>query len=393
MADNTDFFSSFEAHTLLKHAILNAYVERWARKLLLRSGAGTKVRIVDACAGRGSDESGNPGSPLIAAQVAKAAEQQLSELRGEAVFVEIVAIEESASNFAALKTSIQQAGANVLARRGTLADYIAEFDADARWVPTLFFIDPFGLAPLRAEVIRRALSGPRNEALMLFADQAALRHFGATAAAAPQDDRESPQTSLFADVGTDHGRGSVAKTASRAALETTARAAEQILNAAFEGIDWRERINAVPREQRRHEFLKMYRELLRSMGAGYVLPIPVLDVRTHMKYHLFHASRSEHGYVTMKDAVERAWKNTPELGGRAVDCMRLLAKCDLDAVASRIVKHFSGRTVRWTDDGTIRGVKSYALSQTLAYPHHMPDLQSKLDQYRQPGKMIVYRFP
>jgi hypothetical protein len=63
MTKNKGHFEAFAPHTLLKHAVYDCYVERWSRILLRWHDT---IRIVDACAGEGADDEGNPGSPLIA---------------------------------------------------------------------------------------------------------------------------------------------------------------------------------------------------------------------------------------------------------------------------------------------------------------------------------------
>jgi hypothetical protein len=66
VARSKEHFEEFAPHSRYKHLILKFYFEAWLRKLGLRRGAAATLCYVDACAGRGADEEGNAGSPVIA---------------------------------------------------------------------------------------------------------------------------------------------------------------------------------------------------------------------------------------------------------------------------------------------------------------------------------------
>jgi hypothetical protein len=74
-------FDEFKPHSKHKHLILGHYFAAWGHKLGLRDGAGNLILYVDACAGRGIDELGNHGSPLIAAEAAASAESNVGGRR------------------------------------------------------------------------------------------------------------------------------------------------------------------------------------------------------------------------------------------------------------------------------------------------------------------------
>ncbi|MEW5929661.1 MAG: three-Cys-motif partner protein TcmP [Gemmatimonadota bacterium] len=387
MVDSKDHFEEFEPHTLLKHAILRMYAERWARKLLLRRGAGTRLRIVDACAGRGGDEAGNKGSPLVAAVVAKGAAAQISEMRGEPVRIEVAAIEQKPSFYRALQQNLEPFGDSVVALPGTLADHIGKFEREFDEVPTLFFIDPFGLAPLRADVVGRALAGRRNEVLLLFADQAALRHNGAAATAAPRE--LSPQASMFDDEPVPAATYEPA--ASVAGRVRGAQRSTEILDAAYGHLDWRAAVRDVPQQERRRAFIDLYVRLLHELGAEYVLVIPIINDRFNLQYHLVHASHSVYGYTTMKEEVERAWK-AGTVGDTAATLMRFGAAVSNGEIERAVRTRFAGREVGWTEEN---GVQDYAMKHTPALKHQMPELKRRLADLRVPGRgrEIRYKFP
>jgi hypothetical protein len=388
VTDNSRHFEDFASHTLLKHRTYAAYIERWARILLYHPPA-IHLRIVDACAGSGADDTGNPGSPLIAVREADAAAGQMSEHRGSPVTIEVVAIEKDPGRFAELaRRMAPHAGRRHRALPGTLADHIAEFERDFAAVPTLFFIDPFGLEPLRADIVRRCLAGHRNEVFLLFADQAALRHWGVIAA---RDDEAAPppELDLF-------GNGPAApepRTAASGAVGITAAAAERIMDAVFGSRAWRDVIAATPRSRRRQAFVDLYVDLLKGFGAERVLPLPVIRGEQH-KYHLVYATHSPRGYGVMKTEVERGW-SSGVVGPRATELMRLGTSVSRQPLREMIVREFAGRRVAWTDnDRGIPSIRRHVLENTPAMPHQLDALKEDLEAYRVPGtRKLVYDFP
>lgn len=384
MVQSAKHFEFFEPHTLLKHAILRAYEERWARVLLARPDSRrSRVRIVDACAGAGQDEIGNPGSPLISIREAEKARAQLSAMREAPMEVQVVAIEKDRARFAQLERVVQAFGGRHLAWHGTLGDHIARLEGDFPNTPTLFFIDPFGLDPLQAEAVRRALRGSHNEVLLLFADQAALRHIGAAAAMdAPAGE---PVLPLFPEE-------AVPPPIASRELQLTAEAAVRIMNAAFGDERWRS-VLALPADRRRQRLVEMYADLLRTMGARHVLSLPMIGKGSRLKYHLMFATKSGKGYEVMKDAVERAWSGEL-VDDRAVQMMRMGVAAPTAAIEKEVRARFAGRRVPWTGNDPAQAVRAFALQATPAMPHQLEELKQRLAPLRVSGeRAFVYDFP
>lgn len=386
MVHSARHFESFEPHTLLKHAILRAYEERWARVLLARADSSrTRVRIVDACAGAGQDEIGNPGSPLISIREAEKARVQLTALRGEPVQVQVVAIEKDRTRHAQLAELVGAFQGRHDALCGTLGDHIDRLEPDFPGTPTLFFIDPFGMEPLQATVVHRALSGPRNEVLLLFADQAALRHIGAAAAI---DSSDQPTLSLFGD------QEAPQVSAPSRELKLTAEAAVRIMTAAFGDERWRAVMDLSP-SRRRQALVDQYSELLISMGARRVLSLPMIGKGSRLKYHLMFATKSGKGYEVMKDSIERAW-NGELLEERAVQMMRMGVAAPTTAIEEAVRTRFAGRRVAWTGSRPGESIKAFALQDTPAMPHQLADLKRRLAPLRvrlPADRSLLYQFP
>jgi three-Cys-motif partner protein len=387
-----DHFEEFEPHTRLKHLIFEAYLKVWVRKMLLRKGGGRRVIFIDACAGTGHDEMGNSGSPVIAAREAAIAAEQVSEMQGYPVQVLTIAIEKKAAHFRELVGVLAPFGDNARAIEGELVDHLDALLDEAGTDPVLCFVDPFGVKPLRASIIRAILDRPHGEVFVLFADQACLRHFGAASAAEAAAAPPMPDLFSALDDAVPSIKGEATK--SSEALALTGKNAEEILDAAFGGLPWRERIAAVPQSARRAEFVALYKEFLRDCDAPYVLPIPMRNTENQHVYYLIHASRSVHGYVTMKEAVSSALGRS-QLGEHATNTMRFAIRSNLPAVVRDILTRFTGRTVPWTTAGPEGGpLRDYVLQQTPVFPHEVPALHELLKAYRVPGvRSIVYQFP
>jgi three-Cys-motif partner protein len=320
---------------------------------------------------------------LISIQEAEKAREQLSGMRGAPVEVQVVAIEKDRTRFAQLEQIVQAFGGRHHAWCGTLGDHIARLEPEFSTTPTLFFIDPFGLNPLQAEVVRRALGGTHNEVLLLFADQAALRHIGAAAA---MDASEEQPLSLF-----DEDTSLPAPTASRE-LQVTAEAANRIMNAAFGDGRWRAAMQ-LPAERRRQALIDMYADLLLSMGAQRVLSLPMIGKGSQLKYHLVFATKSRKGYEVMKDSVERAW-NRDLVDDRAVQLMRMGVAAPTAAIEKEVRRRFAGqRRVAWIGDHASESVRLFALQDTPAMPHQLKELTQRLKPLRVPGeRAFVYDF-
>ncbi len=403
MSNSDDHFGEFGPHSRFKHLVLQTYFDSWSRKLLLRPAAGSKVLYVDACAGRGMDEHGNHGSPVLIAKAAAMSAAQISDMRNQHVDVQVIAVEQNEENFKALRNNLAPFKDRARALHGTLLKFLDDIDQEFAGVPTLFFIDPFGVKSLDGQLVRRALAGKRREVLVYFADQAALRHFGAATSGVTKPERRlatlTSQTTLFpqwqeAELQLLHPKIVRAKKAQEISRESAVR----ILDCAFDGHDWYETINCVAAPERRRAFIDLYSNfLLGRCGAERVLPFPVYDADGARRYHLLHASGSPKGFTTMKESIEYALNHGP-LGPDVAAMVREEMRCPIGVVAERIRRGFAGQRVRWAADKIDRrssSVKAFALEQSRIMPSQLEELKAELAQLRVPrtGNTIIYCFP
>ncbi len=402
MAWSDDHFEEFAPHSQYKHLILKSYFDAWLRKLALRQGAGPSLCYVDACAGCGADDAGNDGSPVIAAMAAGEASRQVIAMRGSAPAISVIAIEKDRGHYTLLAENLKPYAPAAEALLGELRDHLPTLGTRLGATPTLYFIDPFGLAPLQADVVRQALAGPKNEVLLLFADQAALRHFGAAmaveskAARQHREQLEAAALTLFPDLVIAEAAARAPKVArSQKALEITKERAIEILDTAFGSPSWRVEVESVAEGERRARFRSLYAEFLRNCDAPYVLDIPVFNEDGEHVYTLIHATKNEHGYRTIKEAVAWALNKAP-LPADVIEAMRVEMSVPLEPVVSMLRERLVGRTERWAEDKSDKrafSLKHYVLVETPIPYFQLDALKALLKPFRLPGRTEVYGFP
>ncbi len=253
---------------------------------------------------------------------------------------------------------------------------------------------------LSGDVILDVLAKPKHEVFLLFADQAALRHFGVVSASesrASQRLREHEQRppSLFPEMDADERRSLQERaTRSERSLAATQAAATKILNAALRGSHWLARVEASPPGGRRRAFLTLYREMLFEQATR-VLEIPMMNADGVHIYSLLHATKSAKGYVAMKEAVEHALAHSP-LPAAVVDDMRSRLRVAVESVARLVLERHAEQEVRWAESRGDRGahsVRQTALEDTEIFPFQLGELKESLKTYRLPGRTIRYRLP
>lgn len=397
MAQSQDHFEGeFEPHTRLKHLILRTYFQAWARKLLLRPGATDTIFYVDACAGEGMDDAGNHGSPVLAAREAAIVEGQLRDQFGRDVHVRVIAIEKKPKRHKVLAENLKPFGDRARALRGTLGEHFDALTREFGDAPVLFFIDPFGIEPLKADLVRRALARDRAEVFLLFAEQAALRHYG-IASAVEEDSHPEPEYtgSLFEPTEQERRAEQVDRESRAEARRDTAIPCIEIMNAAFDGDQWFAEMQKVSAKRRRERALELYEEFLYKAGASHVLRIPVRSDANRHVYHLFHATKSKRGYRAMKEAVDAALKKAP-VGITASETIRFQIRSNMHELERQVRKEFAGKTVRWGEDDKDKrqpSIKRFALEETPAYPSELNELRLRLAKLKTADKVWTYRFP
>jgi three-Cys-motif partner protein len=163
-----DVLWELKPHTRAKHAILRQYLEAWFPILNKYHG---RIVYLDGFAGPGEYEGGEPGSPIIALDVAANHRRRMS---GEVVFGFVEARED---RFHHLQQLVAQLGlpqnfhvyiehAEFHEVLGNALDHLEQKGGAP--APTFAFIDPFGFSGVPMRLIHRLLTHQRTEAFITF---------------------------------------------------------------------------------------------------------------------------------------------------------------------------------------------------------------------------------
>jgi three-Cys-motif partner protein len=173
MSDTLPTVWHADAHTLAKHAILRRFLEAWfpilSRQTANLGGKSRNILYVDGFAGPGEYAGGEPGSPVIALNVALNHNLPLP--------VHFVFIEQREDRFRHLLQVIERqkirttASRNVVLeppRLGSCDESLAAVldDHDRRGIPfgpALAFLDQFGYSAVSMELIARIMRYPQCE--------------------------------------------------------------------------------------------------------------------------------------------------------------------------------------------------------------------------------------
>jgi three-Cys-motif partner protein len=358
VASNRRHFEAFGRHTLLKHAILNAYTKQWAAKLAQFTKADKPLWFVDAFAGAGRDKQGRPGSPLIVGAVARELPTTaLGVPSGQTARLDVVAFETSKARFRRLQAAIREMFGDadyIHLRNDTLANRADRLLNVIGAAPMLTFLDPYGLQGINCTLFPRLLKGPRNEVLALVSDEGALRLYGLSRTRAPDFSREreaaAAMTSLFGDESTEELRTAMeAKILQRERGYAGQPRAAKILTEAL-GDSWVDEFAGVHTEAEiPRRAVDLFCTRLRQAGAAHTTTYPVRDERGKHQYFLVHGTKSEHGVRAMKVAIQHAEK---QLG---IEREGLFWEIDAHAAVDQVCRHFAGQRVRWTVEKGNRG--------------------------------------
>ena len=286
-------------HSAAKHEILRSYLQAWFPIL---SKYHSRLIYFDGFAGPGRYQGGEPGSPLVAIDVAR---RHLATLAGELVFIFVEADRSSAQSLrkeiAALelpshfKWHVENRGFEHV-----LSNTLDQLDDQGLHIaPTFALIDPFGITGLPMEIIRRLLKRQHCEVLITFMNHAIRRWV----------------TELPAQVDTLFGM--------TGAAEKIASASDRIASAR-----------------------ELYSQALHQ-SATYVRFFEIRNTRGGLVYDLFFATNHWLGHYRMKEAM---WKLDPDSGYRFSGGMSPHEPSLFDPqpglqYAPQLWEHFRGKTV------------------------------------------------
>lgn len=332
----------YEAHTRVKHVILEEYLKAWVPIL---GSQHPRVCYFDGFAGKGRYPSGEEGSPLIAMRVA----EEICSV-GRAREVVCVFIEKDPENYADLLSSIAEARQRYPSVRaldpiqGEFADVIANIlkQVRARLAPSFFFIDPFGWSGVPFDLVKEIMSLRRTEVFFTFMIRDIARFL----------DHPSSHHTLTSLFGTDK---------------------------------WQQFAN-LPFKKRSIALLNLYIDQLHSeAGVKFVIPFRVReDIARRDLYYLIHATNHFRGLQKMKWVMYKAGQTMPfaylgpdERPGQ----LRLFSRDEenVQELQRELPDHFAGRTLSFDQ----------ILEESWDWPYLEKHYRAALKELRSQGIITV----
>jgi len=252
-------------HTSAKHEILRRYLGAWFPIL---NKWHNRIVYIDGFCGPGRYRGGEPGSPLIALEVAASHRKMM---QGEVVFW---FIDERQDRIEHLKQELEKvqtpAHFKVIPDTGRFHEKIGEIidhikEDSGNLAPTFAFIDPFGFSGIPLALIERLLKHKRCEVFITFMVDAINRFL--------QDPEHNVVQHIVEAFGT-----------------------KEAINLAKGGGDRVVRLR------------ELYQSNLERV-AEYVRYFEMRDRQNRTQYYLFFATNHERGHVKMKEAM---WRVDPD---------------------------------------------------------------------------------
>ena len=254
-------------HTIGKHMVLRSYMDAWLPIIL---NSFERAMFIDAFAGPGEYDEGEPGSPVIALN-SLAEHSYQSMMTGQ---IDYVFIEERVDRFVHLKHVLERQRINgsipsicrIDTFNGTFAQVLPRLirSIASDRIPTFVMIDPFGVSGIGMDHVRALMENPSTEVYVSFMYEFMNRF------------KHHPSF-------------------------------EHHLDDLFGCPDWRQRIDVPDSKARKDFFYELYRNQLKASGAEHVLHFELYE-GNQLKYALFFATKSDQGCDKMKQAM---WKVAP----------------------------------------------------------------------------------
>jgi three-Cys-motif partner protein len=277
MRSRDPFFQSRSEWAKYKHVILKKYLRVWVYKLASRSD---HLAFIDTCAGEGTYGDGEPGSPLIAA----AFNESYLEPRGQRLLV--IACESRRHSADQLRLNLERYTSadppQAIVVQDSFVNSLPRVLDMTKDMPTLLFIDPYGMRDLTAENLRPLLKDRDREPteVLVRVPPNLLARFAGWL----KERERSAQGRKVAD--------------SFRKLLDDLRIDPELLGRVARGGEE----NPVGANEFLLSYLEMFDERFRFVEA-----IPIRETYDALpKYYLVHGTDNEHGLVHMNDIVSKA---------------------------------------------------------------------------------------
>jgi three-Cys-motif partner protein len=306
-----DIIWKIEPHTKAKHEILRYYLGAWFPILAL---AHPRIVYVDGFAGPGEYQGGEPGSPIIALDVAKNHILR-SKFNNELVFYFIDIRKDRINNLKKIINSLQVPdNFRIEIECGSFENCIdrvlSEISSRGRTLaPSFFFIDPFGPTGFSMSLMKRIADQPRSEVLINFNYQPLNQWF-------LQDVSKHDNVDIL-----------------------------------FGNNSWRKALSLQVTKDKENYLRSTYQTALEALGWK-IRPFCMINKYNQTQYYLFFATRNPLGMLAMKRAM---WKAAPTGDFRYSDLSNPAQPCMLEQafeeqyssqLAHEIYKNYRGQQIK-----------------------------------------------
>ena len=268
MAKNDDFFEEFREQSLIKAKIVRDYFWAWAKVIIgaqKRYGGEDRIAYIDLFSGPGRDKAGTESTPLLVIETAIAD----PEMRGRLV---PIFNDRDSNNSRSLEEAIRSLPGvdrlkyDPLVMNADVGTEIVSMFDKMNFVPTLFFVDPWGYKGLTLQLIDSVLKDWGCDCIVFF-------NYNRINMGLPNQAVDTHMNALFGEKRAD-------------AL--------------------RERLNGLDAADREIAIVEGIAEALKALGGKYVLPFTFKTEKgTRTSHHLIFVSKAFKGYEIMKEIMAK----------------------------------------------------------------------------------------
>ncbi len=268
MAKNDDFFEEFREQSLIKAKIVRDYFWAWAKVIIgaqKRYGGEDRIAYIDLFSGPGRDKAGTKSTPLLVIETAIAD----PEMRDRLV---TIFNDKDSNNSRSLEEAIRSVPGvdglkyNPLVMNADVGTEIVAMFDKMSFVPTLFFVDPWGYKGLTLQLINSVLKDWGCDCIIFF-------NYNRINMGLPNQAVDTHMNALFGEKRAD------------------------VL---------RERLNGLDAADREFAIVEEIAEALKALGGKYVLPFTFKTEKgTRTSHHLIFVSKAFKGYEIMKEIMAK----------------------------------------------------------------------------------------
>jgi three-Cys-motif partner protein len=268
MGKNDDFFEEFREQSLIKAKIVRDYFWAWAKVIIgaqRRYGGEDRIAYIDLFSGPGRDKAGTKSTPLLVIETAIGDPQMRDRLV-------TIFNDKDSDNSQSLEEAIRSVPdverlkyQPLVMNEDVGTEIVSMFD-EMNFVPTLFFVDPWGYKGLTLQLIDSVLKDWGCDCIIFF-------NYNRINMGLPNQAVDAHMNALFGE-----------------------RRADAL----------RERLNGLNATDREIAIVEEIAEALKALGGKYVLPFTFKTEKgRRTSHHLIFVSKAFKGYEIMREIMAK----------------------------------------------------------------------------------------